>query len=80
MKKSFLMRVNVLLGLLSFALVGCHCGKKAAETSAPERPEPRKYGPPAEMRVDLPDEPVPVQDSVPKRPEPEPCKYGVPGF
>lgn len=44
MKKTFLIRANMLLGALSLLLAGCHTTKKAAAKSAPEAPEQQAVG------------------------------------
>ena len=90
MKKNFLLRVNVLLGVISLWLAGCH-SSKATVKEEPRHPR-LKYGTPevrAMYGVMMPDEPVDTlaapadtvvmeQPKAPQRPPQIMVKYGVP--
>ena len=93
MKKRILNKLNVLLGMLSFGLAGCHTCRKPVETLYGPPVMAKKYGPPPEVvekygvPSELLDEPI-DEEPVPEEPtieEPpvtsEPIlkpKYGVP--
>ena len=80
MKKRFLNKLNVFLGMLSLGLAGCHTVKQPVQCLYGPPPEPKKYGPPPEVvekygiPPELLDEPI-DEGQIPEEPKP---KYGVP--
>ena len=90
MNKKVLVRINVLLGVVSLWLAGCH-SSKATVKEEPRRPM-MKYGTPevrAMYGVAMPDEPVDTlsapadtlvmeEPQKPQRPDAILVKYGVP--
>ena len=76
MKKKFLTKLNFLLGAASLGLIGCNVAKSSVQTPVKEDPfdGPKKYGPPLEIAVPLPEETQPAPDPD----EPTPVKYGAP--
>ena len=72
MKKRFLHSVNILLGIASMALAGCHT-KQVAVAEQESAPRPMlKYGVPSEVRAmyGVPS-PVVEQDTVPAPKDPD---------
>lgn len=90
MKKHFLNRINLVLGVCSLALAGCHSSKQVA---GPDRSRPMmKYGVPKEIiamyGVQMPEDTVVTAPDTTALPQPLPqpeqpaepvmTKYGIP--
>ena len=74
MRKSLLVKTNLLLGAVSLTLAGCHNVASSVKQGSYE--EPKKYGPPPMMDLQPPEPPVEIR--IPPEEEIPVCKYGVP--